>query len=554
MRTIKTLFLCSAMLLFTIASKAQQSIEVFSTEGVTITIKVAGIDPANSQTYWTEIDNRSSNDIKISFNYSIKLKCGKYKNGRLSREISKGSSTDFGRYVGAFNAKNECNLTSGTAVETASVSSVVIENLALPKIRNAINNANAKIKSRDFAAAQKYIDEASNLCNYCELQQSINTAQENLREEKLAVEQENFEKEQQKIRVKEEEERKEKEKKEKEDEKKEQPKEEEKSSENQELTDETKPDVKNEIEEIKEIEESESTTLKEQKEKKKKTKEEEDREYKLYLYCLEQYNAVKDRIDAAKRARTVSSWVEADNAIKNYNCSHTVSLNSEWRKEVKNGIEAAAIAEGTVEVLGIFTGISWTYGYGQFLNSNNNSFIHRFVIGNSDVYDGKKVNLRPSIMLGFMRLPEQELNYRLDREYFFENEVITKTELMEDIKMMTIGIGPSLTFWPTKNIYLQVAPEINIGLDTSGESYPLKSFNVFPILNNKLGVRFGRFYLSGTYGMMWNKFKVEENEDYKPQYAVVDMVSGYWTVESVNANKWKLNSFWLVSLGVNIDM
>lgn len=209
MRTIKTLFLCSAMLLFTIASKAQQSIEVFSTEGVTITIKVAGIDPANSQTYWTEIDNRSSNDIKISFNYSIKLKCGKYKNGRLSREISKGSSTDFGRYVGAFNAKNECNLTSGTAVETASVSSVVIENLALPKIRNAINNANAKIKSRDFAAAQKYIDEASNLCNYCELQQSINTAQENLREGKLAVEQEKFEKEQEKIRAKEEEERKE---------------------------------------------------------------------------------------------------------------------------------------------------------------------------------------------------------------------------------------------------------------------------------------------------------------------------------------------------------
>lgn len=81
--------------------------------------------------------------------------------------------------------------------------------MSLPKINQLLASANAKIKSRDFTAAQKYIDEASNLCNYCELQQSINTTQENLRDEKLALEQEKFEKEQEKIRAKEEEERKE---------------------------------------------------------------------------------------------------------------------------------------------------------------------------------------------------------------------------------------------------------------------------------------------------------------------------------------------------------
>lgn len=69
MKTIKFLCLFTTLFTFTFKSKAQQSIEVFSTEGVTITMKVTGIDPANSQTYWTEIDNRSSNDIKISFNY-----------------------------------------------------------------------------------------------------------------------------------------------------------------------------------------------------------------------------------------------------------------------------------------------------------------------------------------------------------------------------------------------------------------------------------------------------------------------------------------------------
>ena len=208
------------LILYTIFLIAQSSIaqgtkHLWSSNDGSISIKVnfSGVDPGGGEIFYFIVENNTSNDMNVSFNYTFVLSevsadCP-HKTGSYNKVIGAKKTNNDGGYSGSISKAKMCSGGRGTAVLSWGVTNVRTENMSLPKINQLLASANAKIKSRDFVAAQKYIDEASNLCNYCELQQSISTVQENLREEKLAFEQEKFEKEQEKIRAKEEEERKE---------------------------------------------------------------------------------------------------------------------------------------------------------------------------------------------------------------------------------------------------------------------------------------------------------------------------------------------------------
>lgn len=208
------------LILFTIfliiqSSIAQGTKHLWSNNDGSISIKVhfSGVDPGGAESFYFIVENNTSNDMKVSFNYTFVLsevstECP-HKTGSYNKVIGAKKTNNDGGFSGSITKAKMCSGGRATSVLSWGVANVRTENMSLPKINQLISSANAKIKSRDFATAQKYIDEASNLCNYCELQQNINTAQENLRDEKLAFEQEKFEKEQEKIRAKEEVERKE---------------------------------------------------------------------------------------------------------------------------------------------------------------------------------------------------------------------------------------------------------------------------------------------------------------------------------------------------------
>ena len=559
-------FIVIIMIVITQSIYAQGTKHLWSNNDGSISIKVhfSGVDPGGAESFYFIVENNTSNDMKVSFNYTFVLSevstdCP-HKMGSYSKVIGAKRTNDDGGYSGSISKASKCCGGRSTSVLSWGVANVRIENMSLPKINQLISSANAKIKSRDFAAAQKYIDEASNLCNYCELQQSINTAQENLREEKLAVEQEKFEKEQEKIRVKKEEERKEKEKKDKEEEEKRvQLKEEDKSSENKKLPDETKSDEKNEIEKINEVEESKTTTLKQQKEKKKKTKEEEDSEYNFYIYCQKQKNNVANLIQKARELNTLEAWEIANNAYSNFytNCSSTyILLPMEWKNEIDKNLMALTASEAIIGTAQLLSSSPWNYGYGQFIDASNNNYIHRYGFGVAGSYEDKIASIDLSIYCNIMRLPTRTLNY------FFESDNGTlwnaeKSRKIDNIKIFSISFGPSFTLWPQKNIFLQVTPEVNVGSQNNGDETILKTFTLFPSLASKIGLRFGKVYLSGTYGLIFKKFEIDNYSPFAEETGSINgynvgTVNGKWIADNFDNNEYVKHTYWLISIGLDL--
>jgi hypothetical protein len=560
-------FLIIIIIALTQSIYAQGTKHLWSNNDGSISIKVhfSGVDPGGAESFYFIVDNNTSNDMKVSFNYTFVLSevstdCP-HKTGSYNKVIGANRTNNDGGYSGSISKAKMCSGGRATSVLSWGVANVRTENMSLPKINQLLSSANAKIKSRDFRAAQKYIDEASNLCNYCELQQSINTAQENLRDEKLAFEQEKFEKEQEKIRAKEEEERKEKERKEKEkeEEKKEQPKEEEKPSENQELTDEDKPDVKNEIEEIKEIEESETTTLKEQKEKKKKTKKEQDSEYNLYIYCQKQKDNVANLIQRARALNTLEAWEIVNSAYSNFTptCGSTyILLPVEWKNEIDKNLMALTASEALIGTAQLLSSSPWNYGYGEFIDATNNNYIHRFGFGVSGSYEDKIASIDFSMYCNIMRLPTRTLNYTFesDNGTLWNAE---KSRTIDNVKIFSISFGPSFTLWPQKNIFLQITPEVNVGFQNNGDETILKTFTLFPSLASKIGLRFGKVYLSGTYGLIFKKFEVDKSSPFAEETGSINgynvgTVNGKWIADNFDNNEYVKHTYWLISIGLDL--
>lgn len=189
-KLIPRTLICLSILLFGLTLSAQtKQFDAYNDQGgVNITIVVKGIDPSNSQLYYAVVKNNGTDDIKISFSYAINLTCGSVKSGSLTTEVPAGKTVNFGEYNGSFNAKTECGVTSGNAALSASVSNVSLIKPKLGKIQSYIDNAYSKMNNGDFAAAKGYLDNASQLCNSCSLQNQISNARAQLIELKNSAE------------------------------------------------------------------------------------------------------------------------------------------------------------------------------------------------------------------------------------------------------------------------------------------------------------------------------------------------------------------------------
>jgi hypothetical protein len=112
-----------------------------------------------------------------------------------------------------------------------------------------------------------------------------------------------------------------------------------------------------------------------------------------------------------------------------------------------------------------------------------------------------------------MRLPTRTLNYTFesDNGTLWNAE---KSRTIDNVKIFSISFGPSFTLWPQKNIFLQITPEVNVGFQNNGDETILKTFTLFPSLASKIGLRFGKVYLSGTYGLIFKKFEVDKSSPF----------------------------------------
>lgn len=503
---------------------AQEYFDLNSTyTGVQAKMKVLGVDPGGAQLYHLIINNYTNSELKIVLSYQVIDKCGGFSNGTKTVVLGPQKQTNDGGYTGSRQTK-PC-VQSGNSIKTVVLTSLNVEDLTEAKRIEQARKDKEKFEKEQIQIKKREEQERLKKIEQDRIEQEQKRLEEQNKEAERIEAEKNKEAED-KI--------------------------------NQLKTVETKKIANDSNKKIAEqkllAEQKTETQIKKSVPIKEKTQAEKDSDYKIYVYCLGQYNLVKQKIEYAKKVRTITAWQEAEKANNNYTCSGSVSRDYNWTKEIKDGLQVATIAKGGADLVGIFTGLPFTYGYGQFLNTKEETYIHRFLIGGADVYEGKMLQIKPSIMLSYMKLPADSINYKFNYTTQYEGDTrkeYTKSKLLENNEQFGISIGASLNFWPQRNIYFQINPEFTLALN-SGD-YPVSSANYFLGVNNKLGFRFGRIYLSATYGFLWTKYQLEEGYPYEAEFDIVNGSGGEWKIDNINNNKFKLRNFWLISLGCNFD-
>lgn len=508
----------------------------------------------------------SNPNVKYDISYAVEyeLVCGTDK-----KTISdKGTVQPNGKMISLSQLMNDCvdgngkrTANSVRNVRRTSFSATPVMDLS--EVDNHIKTAYNAIDKGNFNEAENQLDKAEKLCNYCSKHSSIVSAKSHLAQQKLKAQQEKAKKEAEDAKKKETEE---KIKSEQEKIAKERLEAEKKAIEEKiknEQDEEKRKLLQDEQQKIAEKEAQDKTQLTEkeppEKEKaivkKTKTKEEEDRDYKLYLYCLGQYNYVEKLVLQARGKRTNAAWEEARKAYDNYTCYNKVPLNYAWKKEIDNGLMATAVSEAVITTIATLTSTPWTYGYGQFIDAKNSTYYHRFQLGISDSYDETFANLELSIMSNLMKLPTRTLNYTFEADNGSKWNS-TQTRQFDDVKIFSVSLGPSLTFWPQKNIYIQTTPEVNLGFNFS-DNAPVPIFTAFPAVQGKLGLRFGIVYLSGTLGMLWKPLKVDKSSSFASEKGTINgynvgTVEGKWVAQKFDDDKWVQHKYWMLSLGLRL--
>lgn len=214
------------------------------------------------------------------------------------------------------------------------------------------------------------------------------------------------------------------------------------------------------------------------------------------------------------------------------------------------------IEEGLSSAVELFTSSPWSIGYGQFLDSKNGTYFIRLGLGFATAdYEGTFAKLSWQINTNFVKLPTRSLIYKFHGNDGVVYESTTKSDEIDDIKGVLISLGPTLTFWPHKNIFLQIAPEVYGGYLRSDKDDNFPMFSVIPGGDAKLGFRFGKVYISGSYGMLFKKFNLAKDADYKAQETTLNFngspVKGKWVAGNYDHEKWLKHSFWTINLGFN---
>ncbi len=512
--------------------KAQQTFLLNSTyNGVSAKMLVNDVDPASYQKFNLVVKNYTQSKLKITINYRIVDKCSGYKSGTKSFTLSAGQETTDGGFTGSIYTKN-C-VKSGN-----SVSSVYLVSMNVDNISEKEREEREKIE-REKLEKERLLREKN---------EKIQQEKEKVEKERL--DKQNLEKERQ------EQERLEAERLEKE------RIESEKKALDEKLQNEQDVQKRQALEEEKKkLAEVEKKNLIEKSVEAKKevvkvkTKEEEDREYKAYLYCVGQYNIVEQLVVKARSKRTNQGWEDAKRAYDNYTCYNKVPLNYAWKTEIENGLAATAISEAVVSTISTLTSTPWTYGYGKFIDAKNSTYYHRFQLGTSDSYDEKAFSLDLSIMSNIMRLPTRTVNYSFEADNGSKWDV-TKSANFDNINVFSISVGPSLTLWPQKNIYMQLTPEANLGFNFS-DTAPVMPFTAFPSVQGKVGFRFGIVYLSGSVGALFKSFKIDQQANAASEKGTIQgynvgTVEGKWIAQDFDSNKMVQHRYWMLSLGLDL--
>lgn len=264
--------------------------------------------------------------------------------------------------------------------------------------------------------------------------------------------------------------------------------------------------------------------------------------------CATEQFKLERLVKVARNNGTYENWQKAQQ--QELNMQQLCGFASAYSQEIQQNMQSATLVKSAETAYALVTKTPWSYGYGQFFNAPNQTYVHRFIIGGLDVaYDDRVVKLSFSAAMTVMRLPMFNVNYRFEGNKGEKMNSI-KTVEIDNYSNFAIAVGTSLNIWPQKNVFIKLNPEIQAGLSSK-----YTGFTLFPTVNGSVGVRLGKVYLSGTYGLLWSKINANnfDGEDGSVTYGgTTTIIKGRWIPDNVNDGKWLQNSYWLVSIGLQL--
>lgn len=276
----------------------------------------------------------------------------------------------------------------------------------------------------------------------------------------------------------------------------------------------------------------------------------------LYYACLSLSNAVMQKVQYARDHRTdARAWRDAQTAINNFNCQYA-GISQDVIDEVNRNVTATTISDFATSSYDYFTSCPWTYGYGQFFDATNKTYIHRFILGLNGEYSEKFADISFSVNCNLMRLPSRQLSYRFESSNSSIKWNSTKVKPVDNVNAFMLALGSAITIWPHKNFFMAATPELMLGF-THGTDVPTGMFSYAPALNTQAGFRFGKVYLSGNYGMFALKLTADAqkyggSEAGTIQTAQYGTINGNWLADKFDDGKAVTHKYWAISLGLNL--
>lgn len=265
--------------------------------------------------------------------------------------------------------------------------------------------------------------------------------------------------------------------------------------------------------------------------------------------CLEEQRKLEKLVMKAREKNSLDAWQDADNHRKSM--GRFCFASTGFEDEIERSLKAATLVASAKAISTLVVATPWNYGYGQFFGADNGANLHRFQLGTSGgSFENERFNVSFSLLTQFVKFPTMTVNYRFEGDKGEEINNLRAKE-KDDYNSFGFAMGPSFNIWPHKNIFIRLIPEMQFGIATKTFS----GFNYSPAMNSILGVRLGKVYLSGNYGLMWSKIGVkgfDEEEGSITYGGTTTEVKGTWIPENVNDKKTISNKYWVISLGLQL--
>lgn len=277
-----------------------------------------------------------------------------------------------------------------------------------------------------------------------------------------------------------------------------------------------------------------------------KPKQTEDWQIKM---CLEEQRKLEKLVIRAREANSLDAWQDADN--QRISMGRYCFASTGFEEEIERSLKAATLVASAQAISNLVVATPWNYGYGQFLGADNGANLHRFQFGTSGgSFENQRFNVSFSLLTQFVKFPTMTVNYRFEGDKGEEINNLRARE-MDDYKSFGFAMGPSFNIWPHKNLFVRLIPEMQFGIATKTFS----GFNYSPAMNSIVGVRLGKVYLSGNYGLMWSKIGAKGFDEEKGTITyggTTTEVKGTWIPDNVNDKKMISNKYWVISLGLQL--